>query len=1182
MSIYIRHLWLLALGLSLNFNLYSQSLEWVKVVNSASSQRGMATSVDDVGNVYTVGRFDVTSDFDPGPDTFNLEVNKTSIYLQKLDANGNFKWAKVLGNAVTTNVEVDDAGNIYTAVTLIENQYSLQIEKFDPNGNSLWKHVIATVSGFQRFERNLSVDFMGNVIIGGYFVGTIDFDPGPGVANRTSTGYANALSPNDVFILKLDTNGNFIWVKTLGSAQYENLKYVTSDFFGGIYLLGEYQGTLDLDPGAGTHLVTATGVSDVYLVKLDNNGNYAWGKNIGSSAADCGYSLATSFDNSVYVAGKVDSNVDFDPAIGSQNILSGYFIAKYDENGNYVNAKPNGGLVHNMAIDWAGNIFTVGEFNESADFNPGVGIKTLTSDGQNDIFVQKLDMDLNFAWAEKMGGTANDVGADIDVDFFGDIYLTGYYFGTANLYPGPAIVKKDGQYLNAFVQKLRDCTPQLAPAPIIATACDTYTYKSQTYTESGTYTQIFKNQVGCDSILTLHITINNSSQTTFTYEVACGSDYTFPDGFVAHQINDTVFHRSILKTVQNCDSIIDITLTTNPVVFHQTDSVTVCAGNNYTFADGTTVNNIQANQSYTSTFKTPKGCDSLITTRLFINYDFVKEDSVCIGNSYTFPDGTVFNTITQDTTHTSVFRTQQNCGDSTIITQVRLYSLSDDRCMQTIGEGTHQANNVYGDQWFKYIASRSEKVFISTCGLTNEDTGIILYNDRKSVLRSSGADACGKQSHLRYDVIAGNVYYIRFSSAKTQGQYPFKVGFISDEVAQTCNDAIAIGACNRTITHLGTNQWVKYTAPANGVFKVSTCNTTEEDTWIKAYSNCDSTPIAESDDDCGVDYQSEIILNVQKGQTYFIEFDAEYFQYLVGTYPVEISFTYANPDDQPTADTVTIQSCDQYVLGNKTLTTSGFYTHSFKNALGCDSTVVINLNILASHQDTTTVTTCNSYTWQGQTYNNSGLYSKTFTNQAGCDSVKVLRLTITPPTNDTITVQACEAYTWQGEIYNKSGVYTKTFLNQGGCDSVRVLKLSITNFNVQVSQENNTLIATVNNAIGVKYQWIDCGNNNQLIKDTNSSRFSPAQNGNYAVIVNNGTCIDTSACIAYVVASTHPVLKTSLKIYPNPTTDILQVHFEGKTYSGVLKILDITGAELRTIQFTQQGHLTLNTTQGRE
>lgn len=145
------------------------------------------------------------------------------------------------------------------------------------------------------------------------------------------------------------------------------------------------------------------------------------------------------------------------------------------------------------------------------------------------------------------------------------------------------------------------------------------------------------------------------------------------------------------------------------------------------------------------------------------------------------------------------------------------------------------------------------------------------------------------------------------------------------------------------------------------------------------------------------------------------------------------------------ASTTTVSECASYTWTNgTTYTASGTYTQTLTNAVGCDSIATLDLTVLSPSASTTTVSICDLYLWtDGVTYTNSGTYTQTLTNALGCDSVATLDLTINAATSGSETVAACGSYLWEGTSYTTSGTYTAMLVNSAGCDSIATLDLTI-------------------------------------------------------------------------------------------------------------------------------------------
>lgn len=161
------------------------------------------------------------------------------------------------------------------------------------------------------------------------------------------------------------------------------------------------------------------------------------------------------------------------------------FISKLDYLGNFIWAKSiseGSTWGTSIALDSSGNVYTTGHFEYATDFDPGAGIFNLTSAGDWDIFISKLDPSGNFLWATSMGGGSNDHGTSIALDGSGNVYTTGYLYGSSNFDPGPGIFNlTSAGSTDIFILKLaqqgiigkiyldinENCTPETNEAGII-------------------------------------------------------------------------------------------------------------------------------------------------------------------------------------------------------------------------------------------------------------------------------------------------------------------------------------------------------------------------------------------------------------------------------------------------------------------------------------------------------------------------------------------------------------------------------------------------------------------------------------------------------------------------------------------------------------------------------------------
>ncbi|MBU0943468.1 MAG: SBBP repeat-containing protein [Proteobacteria bacterium] len=432
---------------------------WAKAIGAKESDRGHSIFIDTSGNIYTTGLFNGTVDFDPGPGIFNLTSAGTTndIFISKFDSNGNLVWAKAIGGQLSCigyGISVDTSGNVYTTGFFwgtvdfdpgpgIANLTSMGwsdifISKLSSNGNFLWAKAIGGTLYDNGYA--ISLDSSGNVYTTGYFEGTVDFDPGPGIANLTSAG-----GNQDIFISKLSSNGDFFWAIAIGDVADDIGYAIAVDTSGNVYSTGFFQGTADFDPGPGTANLTSIGGIDIFISKLSSNGDFVWAKAMGGTSGGEGLGIAVDDSGNAYTTGYFTGTVDFDPGGGTFNLTSlagsqDIFISKLSSNGDVIWAKAMGGTLneegYGISVDTSGNVYTTGFFQGTADFDPGTGSSDLTSTGWNDIFISKLSSNGDFTWAKAMGGTLDEYGKGIAVDTSGNTYITGYFYDTVDFNPG--------------------------------------------------------------------------------------------------------------------------------------------------------------------------------------------------------------------------------------------------------------------------------------------------------------------------------------------------------------------------------------------------------------------------------------------------------------------------------------------------------------------------------------------------------------------------------------------------------------------------------------------------------------------------------------------------------------------------------------------------------------------------
>lgn len=364
---------------------------WVASMGGTLQDDGFGLAVDGAGNAIVVGSFRGSADFDPGPGTRILtSQGDADAFVVKLNAGGDLLWAvsvRSLEDVVARDVAVDAAGGIYVV---------------------------------------------------GSFEGQADFDPGPGVRGIDSNG------SSDIFALRLDANGNLVQVVTLGSDESDDGQAIFVDGRGQIYITGNFEEIMEIDTGdGGTVLLESEGEDDVFIIRYASLGDLLRAWALQGDADDLGLDIVVDGAGNVYVAGEFEDEIDFDPDLDDMKRSAGdedVFVAKYNDGADLVWSATFGGLEEDerpsLSIDGLGNVYVTGNFEATADFDPGEGRYELTSRGEEDIFLVKLSRGGNLVWAHAIGGLGSDRGEGIVTGRNGDLFVTGSFRASVDFDPG--------------------------------------------------------------------------------------------------------------------------------------------------------------------------------------------------------------------------------------------------------------------------------------------------------------------------------------------------------------------------------------------------------------------------------------------------------------------------------------------------------------------------------------------------------------------------------------------------------------------------------------------------------------------------------------------------------------------------------------------------------------------------
>ena len=557
------------------------NFQWVQSVLGPAV---MDACYDRSGNIVSMGSFNGTFDFDMGPGVHTLTENNGGTFISKLDSNGQYIWAISVGLKAWTSV------------------------------------------GY------ISTDTQNNIYIAGNFMDSADVDPGTGVHMVHSNGGL------DMFIMKIDSAGNIVWTKTIGGSSNEFSKAIVCDSFHHVYLTGEFEDTVDFDPGPGLalhHVGGSIASSNAFILQLDSGGQFRWVNCYeGASSGEC---MLVDDDAHLVTAGYFYLTLDFDTGPGTSVLTSqstngtvDVFLLKVDTLGQFIQVKTIGGKQNDHATairkDSGGDLYLTGWFVDTADFDPGPGTYTLVSQGSSDIYILKVDASFNFKWARALAGTGQQDPYSIAVDAMKNVYTSGDNIGVVDFDPGPGVYQvypatAFGFY--QFISKL-DSNGNFVLAKCIGNQGGSgMGHNKITLDAAGNIlgTGWLMGAADFDITNGVHVINNTSGSYWESYYLKLGQciinrdtiSATACDSFTYNGVTYTASgtYADTLENMQGCDSITVIHLT---VHYHDEDSITLTACNKYHL--GTQV--LTASGQYSDTLVNSWGCDSIVHLDLTI------------------------------------------------------------------------------------------------------------------------------------------------------------------------------------------------------------------------------------------------------------------------------------------------------------------------------------------------------------------------------------------------------------------------------------------------------------------------------------------------------------------------------------------------------------------------------------
>ena len=452
-------------GLWGGVSLAAVSVPWATQAGGTSSDISYAVSTLSDGSSIVTGRFSGTATF--GSTTLT-SAGSSDVFVAKIDASGTYLWAtRAGGTSFNTGYAISTLSDgsaivtgefsgtaIFGSTTLTSaGSNDVFVAKIDASGAYVW----ATQAGGTSSDIGYAVSTLsdGSAIVTGYFDGTATF----GSTTLTSAG------STDVFVAKIDASGTYLWATQAGGTSGDYGYAISTLSDGSSIVTGRFSGTATF----GSTTLTSAGSYDVFVAKIDASGTYVWATKAGSTSFNTGYAISTLSDGSAIVTGEFSGTATF----GSTTLTSAgsidAFVAKIDASGTYVwatqagGASGDGGYAVSTLSD--GSAIVTGGFQGTATF----GSTTLTSAGNSDVFVAKIDASGAYLWATKAGGTSVDLGSGVSTLSDGSAIVTGYFQGTATF--GSTTLTSAGSN-DVFVAKIQALSAPGAPTSASATAGD--------------------------------------------------------------------------------------------------------------------------------------------------------------------------------------------------------------------------------------------------------------------------------------------------------------------------------------------------------------------------------------------------------------------------------------------------------------------------------------------------------------------------------------------------------------------------------------------------------------------------------------------------------------------------------------------------------------------------------------
>ncbi|MEM6965503.1 MAG: T9SS type A sorting domain-containing protein, partial [Bacteroidota bacterium] len=623
---------------------------------------------------------------------------------------------------------------------------------------------------------------------------------------------------------------------------------------------------------------------------------------------------------------------------------------------------------------------------------------------------------------------------------------------------------------------------------------EAYTFGSSTFTSSGTYQNTLTSSNGCDSIVTLNLSVQASVTENLMIAICEGSSYTV--GNNTYTTSGT--YQNTLIASSGCDSIVTLNLSVQPSITENL-TIAICEGSSYTVGNNT----YTTSGTYQNTLMASSGCDSVVTLNLSVQPSITEDLTVeiCEGSSYTVGN----NTYTTSGTYQNTLMASSGC-DSIVTLNLSVQPSITENLTIAICEGSSYSvgNNTYttSGTYQNTLTSLSgcdsivmlnlsvqpsitENLTIAICEGSSYTVGNNTYTAsgtyQNTLMASSGCDSIVTLNlsvqptiteNLTAEICEGETYTILGNSYNTSGVY--------EDTLTTASGCDIIINLDLTVFSIPTEE--------------RTIEICEGETYSVAGNTYDSSGTYENilTDSNGCD--SIVILNLT----------------------VHPTFT----------ENLSVDICEgEVLLIGDGYDETGIYEITFTASNGCDSVVILDLFVQPAITENLSIDICEGETYSigGNTYDESGTYENTLVGTNGCNILVILDLIIHPITNENIYEEICEGdfYSFGNQTLTEAGDYQATFITQNNCDSIVNLELQV------LPNEEITIDEAIN--------YGDTFNGVVYFSDTTLVEIYAAQNGCDSIVTINLSILTNTDELHNE--------RMSLKVYPIPTYENVLLNY---------------------------------------